>query len=232
MGYQLDFSAVLSGHYLGLFLTGIATTLFLFAAAWTVAFVLGIVLTLLRATPWRPLQGVVWLYVEYHRNVPLIVQLLFWNFGIPQLLPDAFNRYINAHSPELTLAIIAIGLFGAAYMSEDFRGGLRAIPDTQRDAARAMGFSFVKSMRWIILPQAWRLSVPPLVNQTLNLLKSTSLAAAIGVAELSYAAREIENQSYRVFEAFGIVTLAYLLGTFSIMLGGAALSQRFWLLTK
>ena len=95
-----------------------------------------------------------------------------------------------------------------------------------------MGFSFVESMRWVILPQAWRLSVPPLVNQTLNLLKSTSLAAAIGVAELSYAAREIENQSYRVFEAFSIVTFAYLVGTFSIMLVGALLSQRFRLRTK
>ena len=170
--------------------------------------------------------------VEYHRNVPLIVQLLFWNFGIPQLLPDSINKWINANSPELTLAIIAMSLFGAAYMSEDFRSGLRAIPDTQREASRAMGFSFVESMRWIILPQAWRLSVPPLVNQTLNLLKSTSLAAAIGVAELSYAAREIENQSYRVFEAFSIVTFAYLVGTFSIMLFGALLSQRFRLRTK
>jgi polar amino acid transport system permease protein len=232
MGYQLDFGAVLSGHYLGLFLNGIVTTLFLFVVCWIVAFILGLFLAMLRATPWRPLQWFVWAYVEYHRNVPLIVQLLFWNFGIPQILPDAFNKYINAHSPELTLAIIAIGLFGAAYMSEDFRSGLRAIPDTQREAARAMGFGFVESMRWIILPQAWRLSVPPLVNQTLNLLKSTSLAAGIGVAELSYAAREIENQSYRVFEAFSIVTLAYLLGTFSIMLAGAALSRHFRLRTK
>jgi polar amino acid transport system permease protein len=232
MGYQLDFGVVLSGHYLGLFLTGIATTLFLFAVCWAVALCLGVALALLRAMPFRLLQGFVWLYVEYHRNVPLLVQLLFWNFGIPQLLPEPVNKYINAHNPELTLAIIAIGLFGAAYMSEDFRSAFRAIPDTQREAARSQGFGFVGSMRWIILPQAWRLSLPPLVNQTLNLLKATSLAAAIGVAELSYAAREIENQSYRVFEAFSIVTLAYLLGTFSIMLGGAALSQRFRLLTR
>ena len=232
MGYQLDFGVVLSGHYLGLFLNGIVTTLFLFVAGWMLAFVIGIILTLLRATPFRPLQWFVWLYVEYHRNVPLIVQLLFWNFGIPQLLPDALNKYINAHSPELTLAIIAIGLFGGAYMSEDFRSGLRAIPDSQSETARAQGFSFTQSMRWIILPQAWRLSVPPLVNQTLNLLKSTSLAAAIGVAEMSYAAREIENQSFRVFEAFSIVTFAYLLGTFSIMIAGAALSRRYQLLTK
>ena len=231
MGYQLDFGAVLSGHYLGLFLTGIATTLFLFVVGWTCAFILGFLLALLRATPWRPLQWFVWVYVEYHRNVPLIVQLLFWNFGIPQLLPDSVNKYINTHSPELTLAIIAIGLFGAAYISEDFRSGLRAIPDTQVEAARAAGFGYIGLMRWIIMPQVWRLSLPPLVNQTLNLLKSTSLAAAIGVPELSYAAREIENQSYRVFEAFGVVTLAYLLGTFSIMLAGAALSRRFRLLT-
>jgi polar amino acid transport system permease protein len=231
MGYQLDFSAVLDGHYLGLFLNGIVTTLFLFFLSWTVATVLGVTLAVLRATPWRPIQWLIAVFVEYHRNVPLIVQLLFWNFGIPQVLPEAVNKYINTHSPELTLAIIAIGLFGSAYISEDFRSGLRAIPDSQREAARAMGFTFVQGMRWIILPQAWRLSLPPLVNQTLNLLKATSLAAAIGVAELSYAAREIENQSYRVFEAFSIVTFAYLAGTLSIMLLGAALSRRFRLLT-
>jgi polar amino acid transport system permease protein len=108
---------------------------------------------------------------------------------------------------------------------------LRAIPDAQRETARAMGFTFVQGMRWIILPQAWRLSLPPLVNQTLNLLKATSLAAAIGVAELSYAAREIENQSYRIFEAFSLVTFAYLAGTLSIMFFGAALARRFRLQT-
>jgi polar amino acid transport system permease protein len=231
MGYQLDFGAVLSGHYLGLFLNGIVTTLFLFVVSWALALVLGITLATLRATPWRPVQWLIAVYVEYHRNVPLIVQLLFWNFGIPQVLPDAVNRYINTHSPELILAIVAISLFGSAYMSEDFRSGLRAIPDTQRETARAMGFTFVQGMRWIILPQAWRLSLPPLVNQTLNLLKATSLAAAIGVAELSYAAREIENQSYRIFEAFSLVTFAYLAGTLSIMFFGAALARRFRLQT-
>jgi polar amino acid transport system permease protein len=231
MGYDLDFSVVLSGRYLDLYLTGLTMTLLLFVLGLTIGVVLALVLTLLRASSVRPLQWLVAAYVEYHRNVPLLVQLFVWYFGMPQLLPRAVNRWINAHDAELGFAVIAVAFYVAAYMSEDFRSGLRAVPSAQREAARAMGFSFLQSMRWILLPQAWRIALPALMNQTLHLFKGTSLAGIIGVAELTYIARQLEDQTFRVFEAFGLVTVTYLVFSIGLMFGGAALASRYKLRT-
>jgi polar amino acid transport system permease protein len=231
MGYDLDFSVVLSGRYLEMLLDGLAMTLILFVAGWFLGLALALVLTLLRATPFKPLQWLVSGYVEYHRNVPLLVQLFVWYFGMPQLLPRPVNVFLNQHNAELGFAIIAVACFMAAYMSEDFRSGLRAVPKAQREAARAMGFSFLETMRWILIPQAWRIALPALVNQTLHMFKGTSLAGIIGVTELTDIARQIEDNTFRVFEAFGVVTGIYLVCTFTLMLGGAALARRFRLRT-
>lgn len=231
MGYELDFSVVLSGRYLDLFLRGLSMTFTLFILGWTMGFVLALVLTVVRAAPVPPLRWLIAAYVEYHRNVPLLVQLFLWYFGMPQLLPRSINSYLNSLNPELGFAVIAIACYMAAYMSEDFRSGLRAIPNAQREAARAMGFTFIQSMRWILIPQATRLALPPLVNQTLHMFKGTSLAGIIGVSELTYMARQIEDETFRVFEAFGLVTITYLLCSFTLMLAGAALASRYRLRT-
>lgn len=231
MGYDLDFSVVLSGRYLEMLLSGLATTMLLFVSGWFLGLAIALVLTLIRATPFKPLQWLVAAYVEYHRNVPLLVQLFVWYFGMPQLLPLSVNRFLNQHNAELGFAVIAVSCFMAAYMSEDFRSGLRAVPKAQREAARAMGFSFLQTMRWILIPQAWRIALPALVNQTLHMFKGTSLAGIIGVVELTDVARQIEDNTFRVFEAFGVVTAIYLIYTLTLMLGGAALSRRFQLRT-
>jgi polar amino acid transport system permease protein len=231
MGYEFDFSVVLSGRYLDLFLRGLAMTMTLFVLGWVIGFVLSLVLTVLRAAPFPPLRWLVAAYVEYHRNVPLLVQLFVWYFGMPQLLPRSVNSYLNSLNPELGFAVIALACFMAAYISEDFRSGLRAIPKAQREASRAMGFTFLQSMRWILIPQATRLAIPPLVNQTLHMFKGTSLAGIIGVSELTYTARQIEDETFRVFEAFGLVTITYLICSFALMMAGAALASRYRLRT-
>lgn len=231
MGYDLDFAVVLSGRYLEMLLDGLTTTLILFVSGWFLGLAIALILTLMRAAPVKPLQWLVASYVEYHRNVPLLVQLFVWYFGMPQLLPQSVNSFLNQHNAELGFAVIAVGCFMASYMSEDFRSGLRAVPKEQREAARAMGFSFLQTMRWIMIPQAWRIALPALVNQTLHMFKGTSLAGIIGVVELTDVARQIEDQSFRVFEAFGVVTAIYLVFTFTLMLSGAALARRFKLRT-
>jgi polar amino acid transport system permease protein len=231
MGYEFDFSVVLSGRYLDLFLRGLAMTMTLFVLGCVIGFVLSLVLTVLRAAPFPPLRWLVAAYVEYHRNVPLLVQLFVWYFGMPQLLPRWVNAYLNSLNPELGFAVIAVACFMAAYISEDFRSGLRAIPKAQREASRAMGFTFLQSMRWILIPQATRLAIPPLVNQTLHMFKGTSLAGIIGVSELTYTARQIEDETFRVFEAFGLVTITYLICSFALMMAGAALASRYRLRT-
>ncbi|EUC00007.1 polar amino acid ABC transporter, inner membrane subunit [Rhizobium sp. CF080] len=221
----LDFSAIFTEHYRWLLITGLAMTLLLFVLCWVGAMAVGILLTIVRMVPFRPLELLVWAYVEYQRNVPLLVHLFVWYFGIPQLLPYSANDFINSHNSELIFAVIAIALYQAAYISEDLRSGIRTLPKVQFEAARAMGFTFLGSLRWIILPQAMRNSLPPLVNQTLLLFKATSLAAVIGVAELTYQARLIENETYRIFESFSVITVAYLAGTMPLIWLGSRLSR-------
>jgi len=210
-------------------LDGMWVTLQLFAVSWLIAFTVALTLTVIRATNVAPARWFVDAYVEYHRNVPLLVQILFWYFGMPELLPEGFRGWLYQHNAELSLAAIGLGLGSASYVSEDMRSGLRAIPMTQFEASRALGASYLQSMRHIIVPQALRLAIPPLVSRALLLFKNTSLAMAIGVADLTYQTRELENETYRTFATFGAATILYLLGSFLIMFLGSRIYRHYQL---
>jgi polar amino acid transport system permease protein len=214
----LDFSSVLHGRYLEWLISGAIRTLELFATSWVIGFVLSLVVAALRSSGIRLFQSVASAFVGYHRNVPGLVQLFVWYFGIPQLLPTAWQQWINGvGSSEFIFATIALSLNAAAYMSEDLRSGIRSLPPQQMEAARALGLTYVSAMRKVILPQALRVAVPPLINQSLGLFKSTSLAMAIGVAEMTYASHQVENESFRTFEAFALASIFYWTGSFLIM---------------
>jgi polar amino acid transport system permease protein len=232
MGYQLDFVKFMQGEYLHLILQGLQTTMLLFVLSWILGLALAVVLTVVRAIDFRPTQFLVATFVEYHRNVPVLIQLFVWYFGFAVVLPDSVNDDLNDIGAEIGYAIVALSLNKAAYMSEDFRSGMRAIQPAQMEAARSIGLTYLGAMRWVILPQAWRLALPALLGQTLTLFKGTSLAAGIGVAELSYQARYIEEQSFRIFEAYGIATAIYMLISFAIMWSSSVLSDRFRLRVK
>jgi polar amino acid transport system permease protein len=165
-------------------------------------------------------------YVSYHSNVPTLVQLILWYFGISSLLPTPLQEWLSDHHAEATFAIISLGLCQAAYFSEDLRSGLRSIAAGQEEAARALGHGYVGTMRYVMLPQAFRNALPALVNHTVSLFKNSSLAMAIGVAELTHAVKEVENQSFRTFETFLIATLVYLACSLVLMGIGAWLSHR------
>ena len=226
MGYIFDLRGVLSGQYLDWFLIGLATTIALTCAAWCLAMTMGIVLTLIRMIPFRPFEWLVALYVEYHRNVPLLVQIFVWYFGVPSLLPRPIRQWINVHHGEFLLATVALGLAAAAYIAEDIRSGIRSIPKAQNEAARSIGFGYLGAMGYVVLPQAIRIAVPPLINQTLLLFKNTSLAMAIGVGELTYRTREVESYTFKTFEAFAVATAIYLAISFGIMACGAYAGRR------
>ena len=159
-------------------------------------------------------------HIAFHRNVPMLVHILFWYFRVPALLPQAVADWLNSHGSEFILSCVAIGLVMSAYVCEDLRSAVRAIPPGQVEAARALGLGYLQTMRKVVLPQAFRIALPPLLNQTLLLVKNTSLAMAIGVTELTAAGREIENGTFRTFEAYAVVTAIYLALSFLIM-GGA-----------
>jgi polar amino acid transport system permease protein len=216
----LSFAPLLQGDYLVWLLQGLRLSLLLTGLTLLTALPLAIVIALLRISPWRPLNLVGESYVEAVRCVPLLVHMLFWYFGVPELLPSGFKERVYAGNIEVFSAWAALTLYTAAYMSEDIRSGVRAVPGAQLDAAMALGFSYLAGMRLVVLPQALRITLPPLLSQTLNLWKNTSIATVIGAAELMTQAQRVESASFRGFETFALVTAAYL--AVSLVLTGLA----------
>lgn len=167
------------------------------------------------------------------RNTPLLVQLFFWYFAASQLLPDALTTWLNGQhhitlfsvkmkwpSFESIAAFIGLTLYFSAFIAEEFRAGIRGIPPDQKNAAYALGLTRGQSMRYIILPQALRIIFSPLLGQYMNVIKSSSLAMAIGVAELSYMSRQVETETLRAFQAFAIATAFYILTIILIEMAG------------
>ena len=210
LSYKFDWAVVTSGKYLDWLLSGLKVTVQLSAVAMVASFVLGLAIAVLRLSPLRPLRAAAVAYVEFFRNTPLVVQIFFWYFGSYQLLPAALNDWLNNHNFEFAAAVIALTIYTSAFIAEDIRSGILAVPGEQMEAARSAGFSYLAAMRRVILPQAVRITVPPLVNQFLNLTKNSSLAMTIGVAELTYQARQVESYSFKGFEAFTAATVVYL----------------------
>jgi polar amino acid transport system permease protein len=212
--------------YQTLLLHGLAVTAKLFAVSWVLALLLACGLAAIRTATGRWGQGAVAAIVEYHRNVPGLVQIFVWYFGVPQLLPTDWQRWVNRNDGEFILSCIALTLYAAAYMSEDLRSGLRSVAPGQRDAARSLGMTNAQMLRLVLLPQALRHALPPLVNQTLTLFKATSLAMTVGVAEFMHATRQMENETYRTFEAFMVASVGYLILSWAIMGAGAYAARR------
>ncbi len=226
MDKPLDLSFLLSGQYHDALVAGLVTTLELSGLVAVVALALGVLVAVMRLAPTAPLRWIAAAFIEVIRNTPLLVQLLFWYFGAPQLLPQRLLDWLYAGNFEFVAAFVGLALYTAAFVAEDIRSGIRAIPRTQMEAARACGMHFVQSMRLVILPQALRAMVPALTNQLLNLLKNSSLAMAIGVAELMYQTREIESYTFRSFESFAAATAIYLVLSILITIAAAGFERR------
>jgi polar amino acid transport system permease protein len=222
---HLDFGAIFAGPFAHLLLSGAITAFELTAASWLLAIGLGTVLAILRASG-AVAAKVVAAFVSYHQNVPMLVQILLWYFGVPTLLPAAAQSWANAHNGELIYASIAIGLCMSAFFSEDIRSGLRSVHHGQQEASRSLGLSFLATLRFVTLPQAIRNALPSFVNHTVMMFKDTSLAMTIGAAEMTYVVREIENETFRTFEAYAVATAFYLAVSLSLMGLGALVGKR------
>ena len=174
------------------------------------AFLLGLIIAVMRMSKVRPVRWFALGYLEFFRNTPLLVQIFFWYFGSYKILPASVNDWLVSQNFEFASAVIALTIYTSAFIAEDIRSGVLSIPKEQMEAARSSGFSFLRSMRYIILPQAVRVTIPPLISQFLNLVKNSSLAMTIGVAELTYQARQVESYTFKGFEAFTAATVVYL----------------------
>lgn len=219
------FDILLQRDVMLLFLRGLGVTLELFAWSAVSAFLLGALLASLHFTGSLP-SRLVQVFVGYHRNVPAIVQFMVWYFGIPQLFPQSWTGWTDEHLSGFFFAVVALTLNAAAYISEDLRSGFRAVPHGQYEAARALGLSYVTTLRRVLMPQAVRAALPALLNQAISLFKATSLAMAIGVAELMYIARQVDGATYATFASYLVPTVLYLACTLSLMAGGGWLQNR------
>ena len=208
--YHFDWAIITSGQYFEWILSGVKVTLQLSVVSVALSFILGLLIAVMRMSNVKPILWFSHAYLEFFRNTPLLVQIFFWYFGSYKILPMVVNDWLNTMNFEFAAAVIALTIYTSAFIAEDIRSGVRSIPKEQMEAARSSGFSYLKSMYYIILPQAVRLTIPPLINQFLNLTKNSSLAMTIGVAELTYQARQVESYTFKGFEAFTAATLVYL----------------------
>jgi polar amino acid transport system permease protein len=203
---------------------GLVVTVLLSACAGLCATFLGFVLAIARTAHNTAIARAAALYVFVFRNSPLLVQLLFWYFGAAALLPSDWMTWLNTphavtlgsvalHWPSFELFAGWIGLtcYTTAFIGEEFRAGMRGVSHAQEQAAAALGMGRYTALRYVILPQALRIATPPLAGQYMNLVKNSSLTMAIGVAELSYMSRQVDTETFKTFQAFGIATVFYVL---------------------
>jgi len=186
-------------------------TLSVAVCAWFVAMLAGTVMGVLRTlqdNPWLVRLANVW--VELFRNIPLLVQIFLWYFVVPKMFP-AFQQV-----PGFVLVVVALGFFTSARIAEQFRAGIQALPRGQRYAAMAMGFTTYQSYRYVLLPMAFRIILPPLTSESMNLLKNSSVAFAVSIAELTMFAMQAQEETSRGMEIYLAVTLLYAASAFAV----------------
>jgi glutamate/aspartate transport system permease protein len=218
-----------TGTYLQYLLVGLGWTLATALAAWLIALALGSVIGTLRTTSIRWLVRAGNLYVEVFRNIPLIVQMFLWFFVVPELLPTALGDWIKQQPPPWGMywpAVVCLGIFTSVRVAEQVRAGINSLPRGQRMAGTAMGLTGGQNYRFVILPQALRIILPPLTSEFMNVIKNSSVALTIGLLELTGRAKAMQEFSFRVFEAFATATLIYLLTNLVVVLLMRALERK------
>lgn len=217
-------------------LSGLLNTLELTAISMVIGIVLGALLAIMRLSSNPLLSGVAWLYIWFFRGVPLFVQLLFWGFisalypklsiGVP-FGPAFFTFSANDIITAFGAAILGLGLNEAAYMAEIVRAGIQVVDQGQSEAAAALGMSRTLTLRRIVLPQAMRAIVPPTGNQTISMLKTSSLVSVLAFPELLYAAQLIYSDNYKTIPLLITASIWYLIVTSVLTVGQFFLERRF-----
>lgn len=201
-----------SGTYLHTLVRGTGWTLSVSALAWIIALVMGVVVGVMRTGHIPLLRKIGTAYVEFFRNIPLLVQLFLWYFVVPEIVPKSLGDYIKAADPTLSTfwtAVICLGLFTSIRVAEQIRAGIGSIPQGQGMAATALGLRRWQVYRYVLLPITARIIMPPLTSEALNLIKNTSVAFTVGLLEITGAARSMQEFSFQIFEPFAAATLLY-----------------------
>ena len=218
-----------TGTYLHTLLVGLMWTLATALAAWVIALVLGAIVGVIRTTPNKWAVRLANGYVELFRNIPLLVQMFLWYFVFPEFLPKAMGDAIKQMPPpwaSFVPAVLCLGTFTAARVAEQVRAGIQALPRGQQMAGTALGLTLPQTYRHVLLPVAFRIILPPLTSEFLNIIKNSSVALTIGVVELTAAARAMQEFSFQVFEAFTAATIIYIVVNVGVVFAMRWLEKR------
>ncbi|MBI4742260.1 MAG: amino acid ABC transporter permease [Betaproteobacteria bacterium] len=213
-GVFLQPSATGGDTYLGWMFYGFKMTIALSLSAWMLALATGAVVGVLRTVPNKGLSGIARAYVELFRNIPLLVQLFLWYFVLPELLPTSLGNAYKQSNPlaqQFLASMVCLGLFTSARVAEQVRSGINSLPPGQKNAGLAMGFTLPQTYRFVMLPMAVRLIVPPLTSEFLNIFKNSAVCSTIGLLELAAQGRQLVDYTAQPYESFIAVTLAYLI---------------------
>lgn len=186
-------------------------TLAVAGCSWVVAMLVGALMGTLRTLPGSPwLVRLATAWVELFRNIPLLVQIFLWYFVVPKIFP------VFQQVPGFVLVVFGLGFFTSARIAEQVRAGIQALPRGQRYAALAMGFTQAQAYRYVILPMAFRIILPPLTSESMNLLKNSAAAFAVSIAELTMFAMQAQEETSRGIEVYLAVTGLYMLSAFAV----------------
>lgn len=193
-------------------IAGLGWTVATALMAWLLALVLGTAIGILRTTPipgWLILGDA---YVELFRNIPLIVQMFLWFFVLPDILPQSWGDWLKQELPlpEFSTAVLSLAFFTSARIAEQVKAGILSLPSGQKGAGLAIGFTLPQVYRYVLLPVAFRIMIPPLTSEFMNVFKNSSVALTIGMLELTAVARQMNEYTFQGFEIFTVVTILYI----------------------
>lgn len=215
MAYQWDWQVFLQDTgadetYLDWMLSAWGWTLAVAGCGWVIALVAGALVGTLRTVPSKVLQGLATAWVELFRNIPLLVQIFMWYHVLPAIFTP-----LRSLSP-FVLVVFALGFFTSARVAEQVRAGIQSLPRGQMMAGSAMGLTLTQTYRYVILPMAFRIVIPPLTSEAMNVIKNSSVAFAVSIAELTLFAMQAQEETSRGIEVYLAVTSLYIVSAFAV----------------
>jgi polar amino acid transport system permease protein len=219
-------------------LDGVRVTLELTFIAMAIGIALGVILAVMRLSPNPLVSGASWVYIWFFRGTPVLVQIIFWGVGISALYPKISigipfggptfaSGNANHIITTFMAAILALGLNEGAYMAEIVRAGILSVDEGQHEAAASLGMTRLQTMRRIVLPQAMRVILPPTGNETISMLKTTSLVSVIAYAELLYAVQLIYSVNFKTIPLLIVASIWYLFFTSILSIGQYYIERRY-----
>lgn len=229
-GVLLQSTGVGNELYWHWLLKGFGWLLVIGSVAWVIALVVGSVLGVMKTLPSKPARAIATMYVSFFRNIPLLVQLFFWFYVAPHFLTQSLQNWwfqsLSFNTTAVISASVGLGLFTSARIIEQVRTGIESLPKGQANAGYALGFNTAQVYRHVLLPQAFRVILPPMSSELTNCFKNASVASLVGVAELISQTKTISEYTQNNFEVYTFATIIYLIFNMTLIFGMTQLEKK------